>query len=71
MLLKCVRNCEIEYWLRHGRQSVRPSVLMEELGSHWKDFHEIWCLNIFRNYVEILSSLIEIGQAEHVLYIQL
>ena len=28
--------------------SVRPSVRMEQLGSHWTDFHEIWCLNIFQ-----------------------
>jgi len=24
--------------------SVRPSVRMEQLGSHWTDFHEIWYL---------------------------
>jgi hypothetical protein len=28
----------MNYWLRH----VRPSVRMEHLGSHWKDFREIW-----------------------------
>ena len=27
--------------------SARPSVRMEQLGSHWADFHEIWHLNIF------------------------
>ena len=26
---------------------VRPSVRMEQLGSHWTNFHEIWYLNIF------------------------
>ena len=25
---------------------------MEQLGSHWTDFREIWYLNIFRKYVE-------------------
>jgi len=30
-----------------SRLSVRPSVRMEQLGSHWKDFHEIWYLSIF------------------------
>ena len=25
--------------------SVRPSVRMEHLGSHWTDFHEIWYVN--------------------------
>jgi hypothetical protein len=29
--------------------SVRPSVRMEQLGSHWTDFHEIWYLNSFEN----------------------
>jgi len=28
--------------------SVHPSVLVEQLGSHWTNFHEVWCLNIFR-----------------------
>jgi len=27
--------------------SVRPSVRMWQLGSHWKDFHEIWYFSIF------------------------
>ena len=31
--------------------SVRPSVLVEQLGSHWTDFHEIWFMAIFRKYV--------------------
>ena len=31
---------------------VRPSVRMEQLDSHWKDFHEIWYLIIFRKSVE-------------------
>ena len=32
--------------------SVRPSVRMEQLGSHWTDFREIWYLSIFRKPVE-------------------
>jgi hypothetical protein len=31
---------------------VRPSVRMEQLDSHWTDFHEIWYLNIFRKSVD-------------------
>jgi len=31
--------------------SVRPSVRMEQLGSHWTNFHEILYLSIFRNSV--------------------
>jgi len=32
--------------------SARPSVRMEQLGSHWTDFHEIWHLSVFRKSVE-------------------
>ena len=32
--------------------SVRPSARMEQLGSHWTDFHEILCLRNFRISVE-------------------
>jgi len=31
--------------------SVHPSVCMEQLGSHWMGFHEIWYLSIFQNSV--------------------
>ena len=38
--------------------SVCPSVRMEQLGSHWTDFHEICYLSIFLNSVdEIKLSL--------------
>jgi len=29
-----------DYLLRHVCPSVHPSVRMEQLGSHWPDFHE-------------------------------
>jgi len=32
--------------------SVLPPVRMEQLGSHWTDFHESWYLSIFRKSVE-------------------
>jgi hypothetical protein len=32
--------------------SVRLSVRMKQLGSHWADFHEIWYLSIFGKCVE-------------------
>jgi hypothetical protein len=32
--------------------SVRLSARMEQQGSHWTDFHEIWYLSIVRKYVE-------------------
>jgi hypothetical protein len=30
----------------------RPSVRMEQLDSHWTNFHKIWYSIIFRNFVE-------------------
>jgi hypothetical protein len=41
-----------DYELRHICPSVRPSVLMEQVGYHWTDCHEIWYLWIFRKSVE-------------------
>jgi hypothetical protein len=35
--------------------SVRPSVRMEQLGSHWTDFHEKWHLSIFENLSRIFK----------------
>jgi hypothetical protein len=35
--------------------SVRPSVCIEQIGSHWTDFNEIWYLCIFRITVEKLQ----------------
>jgi hypothetical protein len=32
--------------------SARLSARMEQLGTHWKDFHKIWYLNNFRNPVQ-------------------
>jgi hypothetical protein len=32
--------------------TVSPPVPIEQLGSHWTDFHEIWYLSIFRTSVE-------------------
>jgi len=31
---------------------VRPSVQVEQLGSHWTDINEVWYLNICRKSVE-------------------
>jgi len=31
--------------------SVRLPIRMEQLGSHWTDFHDIWYLRIFRKCV--------------------
>ena len=32
-----------DYYLPH----VRPSVRIEQFGTHWTDFHEVWQLSIF------------------------
>jgi len=34
------------------RPSVRLSIRIEQLGSHWTDFHEIWYWRIFRKSVK-------------------
>ena len=39
--------------------SVCPSVHMEQLGSNWTDFHEIWYLSIFRKSVEVVQVSIQ------------
>jgi len=42
--------------------SVRLSVLMEQLGFHWTDFHEILYLRIFRKICPENSGFTEMGQ---------
>jgi hypothetical protein len=39
--------------------SLRPSVLMEQLGSHWTDFNEISYLSIVRKYVMKIEVLLK------------
>jgi hypothetical protein len=43
---------------------------MEQLGSHWTDFHEIWYVGIFSNICPENSSLIKIGQEYLVIYVR-
>ena len=42
--------------------SVRPSVHMQQLASHWTDFCEIWYLSIFRKSVEKIQVSLKIWQ---------
>jgi hypothetical protein len=52
------QNCE-KRLLRSSRLPLCPSVRMEQFGSHLADVHEIWYLDIFRNYFQkIQESLI-------------
>jgi len=46
------------------RSSVRPSVRMEQLGSYWTDFYEIWYLNIFRIYVDKIKVLLKCDKSK-------
>ena len=45
------KNCE-KRLLASSRLSVCPSVHMEQLGSHWADFHDIWYRNFFSKSVQ-------------------
>jgi len=46
-----LQNCE-KRLCASSYQSVRLSVRLEQLGSHWTDFHETWHLRIVRKSVE-------------------
>jgi hypothetical protein len=39
--------------------SVRPSIRMEQLGSHWTDFHGMWYFGIFRKSVKKIKVLLK------------
>jgi hypothetical protein len=42
--------------------TVRPSVHMEQLGSHWTDFHEIWHFSIFQKCVQKIQVSLKSGK---------
>jgi len=47
---RCARKiAKSDFWSRHVFQSLRPSVRMEQLGSHCRDFHEIYSHVFFEN----------------------
>ena len=35
--------------------SVCPFIPMEQVGSHWMDFYEIWYLSIIRKFAETIQ----------------
>ena len=51
------QNCEKRAF--NFVMSVCPSVLIEQLGSHWTDFYEMRCLRIFRNSIEKIQVLLK------------
>jgi hypothetical protein len=44
--------CKYACYVRPSVRLVCESVHMEQLGSHWKDFQEIWYFSIFRKFVK-------------------
>jgi hypothetical protein len=63
--MHCVTKCRVRCFRKIAKSdyelrrvclsvclSVRPSIRVEQLGSHWTDFHEIWYLSVFRKSVE-------------------
>jgi hypothetical protein len=48
--------------------SVCPSVRLNQLGSHWTNFHEISHLSIFRKSVEKIQVSLEAGKNNSSLY---
>ena len=44
------QNCETRL-LASSCLSVSPPARMEELGSHWTDFYNIWFLSVFRKHL--------------------
>jgi len=53
-----------------GGPSVRSFVRMEQLDSHWTDFHKIWYLRIFWNSVEKIQVLLKSEKNKRVLYMK-
>jgi hypothetical protein len=58
----CTLHQIIQYYFQARSQNCEKRILASsclsiriELGSHWKDFHEIWYLSIFRKSVEIFQ----------------
>ena len=44
--------------------SVRSSICMRQLGSHWTDFHKIWYLNNFRKSVKNIEVSLKSNENE-------
>jgi hypothetical protein len=55
------QNCE-KRLLSSSFLYVRPSVRMDQHGSHWKDFHEIRCLSTFGQSVDKIQVSLKSDQ---------
>jgi len=54
----CVRGFAV-FRRNRNRKTVKSGysfVRMEQLGSQWRDFHEIWCLSFFRKSAETVQK---------------
>ena len=54
----CLQNCE-KRLLAWSCLSVRPSVSMAQLGTHWTDFHLTLYLSTFRKFVKKIQICLE------------
>ena len=59
-----------DYYRRYVSPPVRPSVRMEQLCSHWMDFHEIWHLNISPKSDEKIQDFLNSDKKKLVLYMK-
>jgi hypothetical protein len=59
-LILHAKHCVLFIFIRRVRKRLLAasclSIRMEQLGSHWTDFHEIWCLRISRKFKFLLIS---------------
>jgi hypothetical protein len=65
----CSQICE-KRLIEPSCLSVRPSVRMEQLDSHWTDFHESLYLNFLSKICRENSSFVKICQEQRVLYME-
>jgi len=49
--------------------SLCPSVHMDQLGSYWSDFHEMWYLSIFLKSVEKIEVTLKPGKNNVYMYV--
>ena len=70
MLVVFRRDCEKRLLASSSCVCVWPFVQMEQLGSHWTDFHEIWLLNIFLISDEKIKVSLKPDKHNQVLYMK-
>ena len=74
-ILFTIAHCQAPSWVRFSGAFTKLrkatisfvvpvclSVRMEQLGFHWKDFHELWKLRIFRKSIEKVQVSLNLDQ---------